>query len=163
MPKRLALADRQPVVTPRPPGEAEPQPSVEPPAKMPRGPAEAEPEPSTVEPPSKMPRRSVEEVTASIQKAMALKSEAKIAKKPAAVASRVAAAAVAKNVPAKATPKAKPPTASVEWSRSQVLFRSGLTGPGQTHNFRFFDDASRVAALSQAKKMVREERIRRGL
>ena len=144
MPKRLALADRQPVVTPRPSGEAEP-------------------EPSTVEPPSKMPRRSVEEVTASIQKAMALKSEAKIAKKPAAVASRVAAAAVAKNVPAKATPKAKPPTASVEWSRSQVLFRSGLTGPGQTKNFRFFDHASRGSALNQAKQMAREKRLRRGL
>ena len=60
-------------------------------------------------------------------------------------------------------PAVKPPSCTNERSRSQVLFRSGLVGKGQSEIRRYTDKASEVAAVKWGQAQVREERRRRGL
>jgi hypothetical protein len=57
----------------------------------------------------------------------------------------------------------KMPIFSVEASRSQVLFRSGLPGKGQGKVFTYSDEASKKRALASAREMVDAEKRRRRL
>ena len=54
----------------------------------------------------------------------------------------------------KATKKTKTPHFSVEWSRGQVLCRTGKTGPGQTHKISFDEAGGRDKAIKLAEKWV---------
>jgi len=140
------------------------------------------PETSTAEegaPAKKVAKKTVEDAAAVILAAMNKKTEAKAEAKAKAALKRPAAAsstgpassegcpaadaklpASSKGVPAA---DAKPPGYSVEWSRNQVLYRSGLKGSNQNKCFKFKSDEEREAAVSKAKKMVDAERKRRGL
>ena len=60
----------------------------------------------------------------------------------------------------------KPPSFSVERSRSQALCRTGLRGPGQSHRIPYgpgLDCPTEAAAVKQAKAWVRAQRVTRGL
>ena len=57
----------------------------------------------------------------------------------------------------------KTPLVSVEHSRSQVLYRSGLCGKGQTKVFKYTNDKEKKRALAQAESLFRTEKRRRGL
>ncbi len=116
-------------------------------------PSKGEPEASEGAPP-KRAKKTVEDATASILLAMGKKSEAKAAGK---LLKKPAAATQASD-----TFSQKPPCFSVEHSRSQVLYRTGLAGAGQSKTIRFHDEASMEKAISQAKKMVAEESRKRG-
>ena len=59
-------------------------------------------------------------------------------------------------------PEGKMPTSTIEASRSQVLFRSGLAGKGQNKVFKYTDEATKKRAIASAAKMVVEEKLRRG-
>ena len=49
-------------------------------------------------------------------------------------------------------PEQKKPSWAVEWSRNQILCRTGLKGKGQTHTIRGTDEASIKAAKEWVKK-----------
>ena len=59
--------------------------------------------------------------------------------------------------------KGEKPTFSVERSRSQVLFRTGLRGAGQSTRLPFANDKEEAQAIKKAKSMVSAEKVRRGL
>ena len=108
-------------------------------------------------PAKKVAKRTVEDAAAVILAAMNKKTVAKAAlKRPAAASSKPPTSEVT-------AADAKRPSYSVEWSRNQVLYRSGLKGPNQNQVFKFKNDKEREAAVSKAKKMVEAERKRRGL
>ena len=65
---------------------------------------------------------------------------------------------------AKAKPdKSTSPLFSVEASRSQVLYRSGLCGKGQTKVFKYSNEKEKKRALASAEALVVAEKRRRGL
>jgi len=112
----------------------------------------------------KTAKRSVQEVTDCIVSAMIAKGEAadKRSKKEA------AAAKIDKKQSDKRSQKeeaaAKPPTFSVERSRSQVLLRTGLAGKGQNITIKFASvKGGEKQAIGQAKRWVAEQRKLRGL
>ena len=108
-------------------------------------------------PAKKVAKRTVEDAAAVILAAMNKKTVAKAAlKRPAAASSKPPTSEVT-------AADAKRPSYSVEWSRNQVLYRSGLKGPNQHYVFKFKNDKEREAAVSKAKKMVEAERKRMGL
>ena len=108
-------------------------------------------------PAKKVAKRTVEDAAAVILAAMNKKTVAKAAlKRPAAASSKPPTSEVT-------AADAKRPSYSVEWSRNQVVYRSGLKGPNQNQVFKFKNDKEREAAVSKAKKMVEAERKRRGL
>ena len=148
---------------------------------LPDGP-EVAPEATIVAPPAKKAKKSAHEAAAAILDAMNKKSDAKVAagaimkkpaaavtvkqtekavimKKPAAVAAAVAHAPAA---PAHLD-EGKPPLYTIEASRSQVLFRTGLKGPGQNKVIKYTCEITKQKAIKQAKAMVDAERKRRGL
>jgi hypothetical protein len=55
----------------------------------------------------------------------------------------------------------KPPSMSVEWTRNQVLCRTGLVGPGQSVTLSF-KDGGKDAAIRKGRKWVAQESKRRG-
>jgi hypothetical protein len=57
----------------------------------------------------------------------------------------------------------KPPLFSVEASRSQVLYRSGLSGKGQTKVFKYGNEKEKKRALASAEALVVAEKHRRCL
>ncbi len=57
----------------------------------------------------------------------------------------------------------KPPSFGVEASRSQVMFRAGLQGKGQTNALKFCNEASKKQAIAEAEVLVAAERRRRRL
>jgi hypothetical protein len=57
----------------------------------------------------------------------------------------------------------KPPVFSVEASRSQVLYRSGLAGKGQTKVFKYANEKEKKRALASAEALVVAEKHRRCL
>ena len=79
---------------------------------------------------------------------------------------RPACAAEAKAPKPKACMKpqaAKRPSYSIEHSRSQVLYRSGMSGKGQSKGLKYHNDASKRKATDMAQKLVSAECKRRGL
>ena len=121
--------------------------------------------PPVTPPPKKKPKQTVEEAAAKILTCMATKADVKVSMK------RLAAA-----ISPTPTPKPKPakklaevsvggarPSVSIEKSRSQVLYRSGLKGPGQSKVFKYTDAASKAKALREAKNMAEVESKRRRL
>ena len=86
---------------------------------------------------------------------------AETAKKPPAAAAtamkRPAAAATGK------PDKSSSPLFSVEASRSQVLYRSGLLGKGQTKVFKYSNEKEKKRALARAEALVVAEKRRRCL
>ena len=60
--------------------------------------------------------------------------------------------------------KCKKPSFSVEWSRNQVMCRTGKTGPGQSKAIPFGNDSGCAKkAIKQAEKWLQEERVRQGI
>lgn len=125
-------------------------------------------------PPAKKTKQSVEDAAAKILRCMTCKSSSKEAmKRPAAAPTKLPAAGDPKQkalkqkaIPAKTAAKSSdgaPPSYSAERSRSQVLYRSGLKGSGQSKVFKYSDDASMKKAIKEAEKMVAAECARRGL
>jgi len=134
--------------------------------------AEMSPPPVTP-PPKKKTKQTVEEAAAKILSCMSSKADVKACMKRPAAASKADVKACVKRPP---TPKPKPaktlagasvgdarPCVSIEKSRSQVLYRSGLKGPGQSKVFKYTDAASKAKALRDAKKMAEVESKRRHL
>ena len=62
-------------------------------------------------------------------------------------------------------PSSKPirPNMSVEWTREQVLLRTGYTGPGQSIALKFRDHGGDKAAIKKGEKWVQQELAKRGL
>jgi hypothetical protein len=112
------------------------------------------------------PKRSVDEAAAAIMDAMGKRAEVRVEKK---IAMKRPAAAVTCSgdepmglKPVTGKPE-KGPLVSVEHSRSQVLYRSGLCGKGQTKIFKYSNDKERKRAFAQAEALVSAEKRRRGL
>lgn len=104
-----------------------------------------------------LPKRlSVDEAAAAVLKAMGKKSEDAVNR----VVKRPAAACAASGT---AEWGSKPPIVSIEASRSQVLYRSGLRGKGQSKTFKYTDAKSKKVAIAKANEMVVAEKRRRGL
>ncbi len=59
--------------------------------------------------------------------------------------------------------KSTSPLFSVEASRSQVLYRSGLCGKGQTKVFKYSNEKEKKKALASAEALVVAEKRRRCL
>ena len=57
----------------------------------------------------------------------------------------------------------KPPSFQIERTRSQVVYRSGLAGKGQTKSIKYNTEAEQRTAIATAGKMVAAERKRRKL
>jgi hypothetical protein len=132
-----------------------------------------------------LPKRSVDDAAAAIMDAMGKRAdtreEKRIAmKRPAAAETAekpLAAAETAKKPPAAAATAMKRPAAaatgkpdksssplfSVEASRSQVLYRSGLLGKGQTKVFKYSNEKEKKRALASAEALVVAEKRRRCL
>ena len=55
------------------------------------------------------------------------------------------------------------PLFSVEWSREQVMCRSGRKGPGESHRIPFSEHGGLEGAVDEAKKWVSEKRRKLGL
>ena len=69
---------------------------------------------------------------------------------------------VPKRAKASAPKQEKAPYYGIEWSRNQVLCRSGLTGPGQTQAFKF-QPGEQEPAMKKAEAWVRKKCLERGL
>jgi hypothetical protein len=122
-----------------------------------------------------LPKRSVDDAAAAIMDAMGKRAdsreERKIAMKRPASAETAekppAAAATAMKRPAAAATgkpdKSSSPLFSVEASRSQVLYRSGLHGKGQTKVFKYSNEKEKKRALASAEALVVAEKRRRCL
>jgi hypothetical protein len=127
-----------------------------------------------------LPKRSVDDAAAAIMDAMGRRADIREEKKIAAkgVMKRPAAAETANHetppvngkiekrpaAAAKAKPdKSTSPLFSVEASRSQVLYRSGLCGKGQTKVFKYSNEKEKKRALASAEALVVAEKRRRGL
>ena len=111
--------------------------------------------PTTKKPQAKQcAKKSVEEATSLVLSAMASKSEAKVA-------------TAVKKRPAATPPNdvnsrnSRKPHFSVEHSRSQVMFRTGLAGQGQSTAFKYHDAASKALAIKKAKVIVEKESANR--
>ena len=65
--------------------------------------------------------------------------------------------------PTKKDVQSKPPSISVERSRSQVLCRTGFMGPGQNHALSFHSHGGEKNAVKEANKWLAAERKKRGL
>lgn len=125
-------------------------------------------------------KRTVDEAAASILAAMGKKKEKRKPTKISKSKGETAKVSGEKGEPATATRKrpaaavksesaddddrdGKPPSISIEASRNQVLFRTGLPGKGQNKIFKYTSEASKDKAIAEAKKMVKAEERRRGL
>ncbi len=103
-------------------------------------------------------QKSVDEATATILAAVGKKSEAgKINR------GRPAAAMVDGSLDEGSHDGGKPPIFSIEASRNQVLPRTGLPSKGQSKVFKYTNEAGKAKAIAAAKKLVKDERLRRGL
>jgi hypothetical protein len=120
-------------------------------------------------------KKSVDDAAAAIMDAMGKRNdsreERKIAMKRPASAQTAekppAATATAMKRPAAAATgkpdKSSSPLFSVEASRSQVLYRSGLPGKGQTKVFKYSNEKEKKRALASAEALVVAEKRRRSL
>ena len=116
--------------------------------------------------PDPVKRQSVENATKAILEAMEKKSDEKKTEKK--VMKRPASASVDVETPAPKSSKGsaspvKAPTFSNERSRSQIMFRTGLPGPGQNTAIYYDSPASEKVAIAKAKKLVLAEKLKRGL
>jgi hypothetical protein len=128
------------------------------------------------------PKKSVDEAAASIMTAMGKRADIREEKKNAAkIAMKRPAAAEDGKPQNKGTPdgpaamkrpaaddtgkpeKSTSPLFSVEASRSQVLYRSGLCGKGQTKVFKYSNEKEKKRALASAEALVVAEKRRRCL
>jgi hypothetical protein len=104
-------------------------------------------------------KKSVDDAAATILAAMGKKKSTvtKDSRK------RPAAAMVCGSLDDDTHDSGRPPIFSIEASRSQVLFRTGLAGKGQSKVFKYTNAASKAKAIAEAQKMVKAEKLRRGL
>ena len=107
---------------------------------------------------------SVAEATGKIMAAIS----AGALKRPAAAAPKAEGAKKAKasaQLVAKpaAMPAARAPFSGMERTRQQVMCRTGLQGPGQTHRITWASAGGEEAAVAQAKAWVAKQRRLRGL
>ena len=100
-------------------------------------------------PPPRCMRKSVDEATAAILDAMGKKSTS---------AMKRTAAALGEAIDIE---NSKPPSFGVEASRSQVMFRTGLSGKGQNKALKFHNEASKKTAIAEAVQLAADERRRR--
>ena len=115
--------------------------------------------PAAPTPTSPVVKKSVDEAAAAILAAMGKKKKAgekDILKRP-------AAAMVGGSLDDDGHDSGRPPIFSIEASRSQVLFRTGLTGKNQSKVFKYTNAASKAKAIAEAQKMVKAEKLRRGM
>ena len=112
-------------------------------------------------PPRRKGRRTVDEATVAILEAMGKKSA--VVKRPAAAVPAAAVDEDAEIVLDEGIDVGKPPRYGVEATRSQVMFRTGLQGKGQTKALKFHNEASKKKAIAEAEVLVAAERRRRGL
>ena len=140
-----AAPQQQPQQAPaQPPANAAPQQQPQQaPAQPPAGPGKE----------GKQQKQSVEDASKAILAAMAKKEAGKpVFKRPAAADSVVAQQGPGKR-----------PSWAVERTRSQVLYRSGLVGKGQTKTFKYKTEAEKDKAIQEAIKLVDAEIKRRKL
>jgi hypothetical protein len=100
---------------------------------------------------------SVDDAAAKLLAAMESKKQVK--KRPAAAMAETTEGDGDGDIP----DDAKPPFITIEHSRSQVLYRSGIRGSGQSKVFKFSSEATKAAAIRDAEAMVALEKRRRGL
>ena len=115
--------------------------------------------PAAPKPTSPVVKKSVDEAAAAILAAMGKKKSTgakDILKRP-------AAAMVGGSLDDDGHASGRPPIFSIEASRSQVLFRTGLAGKNQSKVFKYTNAASKAKAIAEAQKMVKAEQLRRGL
>ena len=119
-------------------------------------------------PPPKKFKKTIEEATADILRAMSKKTLAKesakevVSKRPAAAPTSAILSSSCAGVHV-AESSCKPPSFSIEKSRSQVQFRTGLAGPGQSKVIKYTDEATMQQAIKVAEKMIAQEARKRGL
>ena len=109
-------------------------------------------------PPRRKVRKTVDvdEATAAIIEAMGKKST--VVKRPAAALGEDVELGLDAGIDV-----GKPPRYGIEASRSQVMFRTGLQGQGQTKALKFHNEASKKKAIAEAEELVAAERRRRRL
>jgi hypothetical protein len=100
---------------------------------------------------------SVDDAAANLLAAMEIKKQVK--KRPAAAMAETNEGDGDGDIP----DDAKPPFITIEHSRSQVLYRSGIRGSGQSKVFKFSCEATKAAAIRDAEAMVAREKRRRGI
>ena len=110
--------------------------------------------------PMKRPAKSVEEATSEILQAMGARGS----RKDKSHSRKDKSNKCVKSIKTDRIVKQEPnPSWSNERSRSQVLFRTGLKGPGQSSTIKYSNKATEVKAIKEAKRKVDAEMIRRGL
>lgn len=102
------------------------------------------------QPQRKAPRLSVDEAAAKIMDSMKARE---VLKRPAAAGAGKSKAGAGES---------KPPSWTNERSRSQILYRSGNKGSGQSRVFKYTDKKTMAAAIKQASDLVKAELARRG-
>eukprot|EP00969_Alexandrium_andersonii_P329839 14576149-Alexandrium_andersonii.AAC.1 len=125
---------------------------------------EAEEEPPRKQARARAPAKpSVEEATERVLKAMSCRRQSKAAAKEARAKEGEEKGLMKRPAACGTASGEKPPSLTDERSRSQILFRTGCSGPGQSVVIKYTDERSKQSAIAKATAMVKKERQRRGL